>query len=140
MSVSQPPICCGVWRSKPVPVCYRPPSATPNEAVMDQDGWPIKHWRKHVSSADSQPFDDVSCLLECLLRDLRPMPPLALWSVCVMSSCLEDHMVFREEVRSQAKQLTKRHTSVKLPRQWYFQGLFVIKRSASRIQSVLCSD
>lgn len=49
-------------------------------------------------------------------------------------------MVFREEVRSQAKQLTKRHTSVKVPRQWYFQGLFVIKRSASRIQSVLCSD
>lgn len=74
MSVSQPPICCGVWRSKLVPVCYRPPSATPNEAVMDQDGWPIKHWRKHVSSADSQPFDGVSCLLECLLRDLWPMP------------------------------------------------------------------
>lgn len=41
---------------------------------MDQDGWPIKHWRKHVSSADSQSFDDVSCLLECLLRDLWPMP------------------------------------------------------------------
>lgn len=35
-------ICCGVRCSEPIPVCNRPPSATPNEAVMDQDGWPIK--------------------------------------------------------------------------------------------------
>lgn len=74
----------------------------------------VKQWGKRVSGADSQPFDDVSCLLECLLRDLRPMPtpphptPLALWGICIMSSGLEDHMVFREEVRSQAKQLVKR--------------------------------
>lgn len=140
----QPPICCGVWRSKLVPVCYRPPSATPNEAVMDQDGWPIKHWRKHVSSADSQPFDDVSCLLECLLRDLWPMPPPNSLSGVFVLCLLVLKTIWYSEKRCARKQSSSLKDTLlsKCPvsRQWYFQGLFVIKRSTSRIQSVLCSD
>lgn len=45
MGVSEPPICCSVWRFKLVPACYGPPKATPNKAAIDQDGRPIKHCR-----------------------------------------------------------------------------------------------
>lgn len=79
----EPPICCGVWRAKLVLVCYRPLKATLNEAVMDQDGWPIKHCRSMwavriadslmMSAASWSVYEEIygrrppsACSLECL--------------------------------------------------------------------------
>lgn len=67
-------ICCSVWHFKLVPVCYRPSKATPNEAVMDQDGWPIKHCRSMwaVRLADSLMMSAASWSVYEEIYDRRP--------------------------------------------------------------------
>lgn len=123
----EPPICCGVWRAKLVLVCYRPLKATLNEAVMDQDGWPIKHCRSMWARADSRLFDDVSCLLECLWRDLWQTPPIRLLSrvfvlcLLVMTTkwyskmrCTCMHSSSSKAIFQQCQEEGKWHTSVRV--------------------------
>lgn len=117
---------------------------TLNESVMDQDGWPIKHWKKNASGAYGQGFDDdvsrpPGVFISRFMTD-APFPHSLLQERLHYVSGHGDHMArfFISKKRCVRKQQLirrtfsygatgaggKRHASVRMPCQWYFWGFF----------------